>query len=85
VCGNRQSKAFKKRCKLLLSLGSVLGKIERTVMVRGDPEWVRTACEGSLKRLDVDYIDLHYQVWIDSKVPDLSSEFVHQIYMLIFK
>ncbi len=28
MCGNRQSKAFKKRCKLLLSLGSVLGKIE---------------------------------------------------------
>ncbi len=85
MCRNRQSKAFKKRCKLLLSLGSVLGKIERTVMVRGDPEWVRTACEGSLKRLDVDYIDLYYQVRIHGKVPNLSSEFVHQIYMLIFK
>jgi aryl-alcohol dehydrogenase-like predicted oxidoreductase len=54
-------------------------------MVRGDPEWVRTACEGSLKRLDVDSIDLYNQVRINSKVPNLSSEFVHEIYMLIFK
>jgi aryl-alcohol dehydrogenase-like predicted oxidoreductase len=40
---------------------------------------MRTACEGSLKRLDVDSIDVYNQVRIDSKVPNLSSEFVHQI------
>ncbi len=37
--------------------------------VRGDPEWVRSACEGSLKRLGVDYIDLYYQHVVDKKVP----------------
>lgn len=38
-------------------------------MMRGDPEWVRSACEGSLKRLGVDYIDLYYQHRVDNKVP----------------
>ncbi|GLJ05426.1 hypothetical protein SUGI_0018040 [Cryptomeria japonica] len=37
--------------------------------VRGDPTYVRASCEGSLKRLDVDCIDLYYQHRIDSKVP----------------
>ncbi len=38
-------------------------------IIRGDPEWVRSACEGSLKRLGVDYIDLYYQHRVDNKVP----------------
>ncbi|XP_024358782.1 probable aldo-keto reductase 2 [Physcomitrium patens] len=37
--------------------------------VRGDPEYVREACEGSLKRLGVDCIDLYYQHRVDTKVP----------------
>ncbi|KAG0607612.1 hypothetical protein M758_8G042700 [Ceratodon purpureus] len=37
--------------------------------VRGDPEYVRSACEASLKRLDVDCIDLYYQHRVDTKVP----------------
>uniref|UniRef100_A0ACD5UYW4 Uncharacterized protein n=1 Tax=Avena sativa TaxID=4498 RepID=A0ACD5UYW4_AVESA len=37
--------------------------------VRGDPEYVRAACEGILKRLGVDSIDLYYQHRIDTRVP----------------
>ncbi|KAF5452071.1 hypothetical protein F2P56_027106 [Juglans regia] len=37
--------------------------------VRGDPAYVRAACESSLKRLDIDYIDLYYQHRIDTRVP----------------
>lgn len=37
--------------------------------IRGDPQYVRAACEASLKRLDVDCIDLYYQHRIDTKVP----------------
>nr|ABK22828.1 unknown [Picea sitchensis] len=37
--------------------------------IRGDPGYVRAACEASLKRLDVDCIDLYYQHRIDTKVP----------------
>ncbi|MFS8005966.1 putative perakine reductase [Helianthus anomalus] len=36
---------------------------------RGDPEYVRSACEGSLKRLDIDCIDLYYIHRIDIRVP----------------
>uniref|UniRef100_A0ACD5UA15 Uncharacterized protein n=1 Tax=Avena sativa TaxID=4498 RepID=A0ACD5UA15_AVESA len=37
--------------------------------IRGDPAYVRAACEGSLKRLGVDCIDLYYQHRIDTRVP----------------
>ncbi|XP_023526025.1 probable aldo-keto reductase 2 [Cucurbita pepo subsp. pepo] len=37
--------------------------------IRGDPAYVRAACEASLKRLDVDCIDLYYQHRIDTRVP----------------
>jgi aryl-alcohol dehydrogenase-like predicted oxidoreductase len=37
--------------------------------VRGDPAYVRQACEGSLGRLGVDHIDLYYQHRTDGKVP----------------
>ncbi|XP_022684226.1 probable aldo-keto reductase 2 [Setaria italica] len=36
---------------------------------RGDPPYVRAACEGSLRRLGVDCIDLYYQHRIDTMVP----------------
>ncbi|KAJ0014503.1 hypothetical protein Pint_20508 [Pistacia integerrima] len=35
----------------------------------GTPEYVRSCCEASLKRLDVEYIDLYYQHRIDTTVP----------------
>ncbi|TVU13674.1 hypothetical protein EJB05_37094 [Eragrostis curvula] len=37
--------------------------------VHGDPAYVRAACEGSLKRLGIDCIDLYYQHRIDTRVP----------------
>ncbi len=37
--------------------------------MRGDPEYVRSACDASLKRLGVDHIDLYYQHRVDPKVP----------------
>jgi hypothetical protein len=37
--------------------------------IRGDPEYVRKACEDSLQRLGVDYIDLYYQHRVDKKTP----------------
>nr|GMD68031.1 auxin-induced protein PCNT115-like [Ipomoea batatas] len=37
--------------------------------IRGDPEYVRAACEASLKRLEVDCIDLYYQHRVDTRVP----------------
>jgi aryl-alcohol dehydrogenase-like predicted oxidoreductase len=37
--------------------------------INGRPEYVRQACEGSLKRLGVDHIDLYYQHRVDPRVP----------------
>jgi aryl-alcohol dehydrogenase-like predicted oxidoreductase len=37
--------------------------------IKGDPAYVRAACEASLKRLDVTCIDLYYQHRIDTRVP----------------
>ena len=37
--------------------------------VRGDPEYVKQACEASLRRLGVDTIDLYYQHRVDPNVP----------------
>jgi len=37
--------------------------------VDGSPEYVRQACEGSLRRLGTDHIDLYYQHRVDPKVP----------------
>src|SRR5579871_6158228 len=37
--------------------------------VNGKPEYVRQACEASLRRLGVDYIDLYYQHRVDLDVP----------------
>ncbi|XP_052298024.1 probable aldo-keto reductase 1 isoform X1 [Citrus sinensis] len=39
------------------------------VIVKGNPEYVRSCCEASLKRLDVEYIDLYYQHRVDTSVP----------------
>jgi aryl-alcohol dehydrogenase-like predicted oxidoreductase len=37
--------------------------------VDGSPAYVREACEGSLRRLKVDHIDLYYQHRVDPKTP----------------
>src|SRR5712671_6245923 len=39
------------------------------VRINGRPEYVRAACDGSLRRLGVDYIDLYYQHRVDPTVP----------------
>ena len=37
--------------------------------IKGDPAYVRAACEASLNRLGIDCIDLYYQHRIDTRVP----------------
>src|SRR5246127_1690369 len=37
--------------------------------ISGEPEYVRAACDASLKRLGVDYIDLYYQHRVDPNTP----------------
>ncbi len=37
--------------------------------ISGKPEYVRSACDASLKRLGMDYIDLYYQHRVDPETP----------------
>jgi aryl-alcohol dehydrogenase-like predicted oxidoreductase len=37
--------------------------------VNGKPEYVRQSCEGSLRRLGIDHIDLYYQHRVDRNTP----------------
>ena len=39
------------------------------VGINGKPEYVRSACDASLRRLGVDHIDLYYQHRVDTEVP----------------
>ncbi|MCU1338669.1 MAG: aldo/keto reductase [Bryobacterales bacterium] len=38
-------------------------------VISGKPEYVRSACDASLKRLGVDHIDLYYQHRVDPQTP----------------
>jgi aryl-alcohol dehydrogenase-like predicted oxidoreductase len=65
-------KAIKgKRDKLVLAtkFGSVRSPEGAFLGVNGKPEYVKKACEDSLKRLGVDYIDLYYQHRVDKDTP----------------
>jgi len=44
-------------------------RVDGKITFDGTPEHVRKACEASLARLGVDYIDLYYQHRVDSSVP----------------
>src|SRR4051812_40322722 len=57
------------RVFLATKFGNVRGPAGEFLGVRGDPEYVRSACEASLKRLGVDVIDLYYQHRVDPNVP----------------
>jgi len=60
-----------KRDKVFLAtkFGNERGEDGSFLGVNGKPDYVRTACEGSLKRLKVDTIDLYYQHRVDKTVP----------------
>jgi aryl-alcohol dehydrogenase-like predicted oxidoreductase len=49
--------------------GNVRGENGERLGVRGDPDYVREACEASLRRLGVDHVDLYYQHRVDPEVP----------------
>ncbi|KAK4759366.1 hypothetical protein SAY87_022497 [Trapa incisa] len=65
-------KALKKLPREKVQLASKFGLLWNSnynFTVRGDREYVRSCCEASLQRLDVDYIDLYYVHRIDTTIP----------------
>lgn len=49
--------------------GNVRGPKGEWLGVNGKPEYVKQACDASLKRLGIDYIDLYYQHRVDPNTP----------------
>jgi aryl-alcohol dehydrogenase-like predicted oxidoreductase len=54
---------------LATKFGNVRGEDGSFLGINGSPEYVRSACEASLRRLDVGVIDLYYQHRVDPNVP----------------
>ncbi len=54
---------------LATKFGNVRGPDRSFAGVNGRPEYVRQACDASLRRLQVDVIDLYYQHRVDPQVP----------------
>jgi aryl-alcohol dehydrogenase-like predicted oxidoreductase len=49
--------------------GNVRGTDKSFLGVNGKPEYVKSACEASLRRLNIDTIDLYYQHRVDINTP----------------
>jgi aryl-alcohol dehydrogenase-like predicted oxidoreductase len=60
-----------RRGKVVLAtkFGIVRGDDPNSRAINGRPEYVQASCEGSLRRLEVDVIDLYYQHRVDPQVP----------------
>ncbi|GAB4851844.1 hypothetical protein Ancab_031243 [Ancistrocladus abbreviatus] len=65
------AKALKAGMRDQVQLATKFGirHVDGRMKIQGDPGYVRAACEASLKRLDINCIDLYYQHRIDTKVP----------------
>src|SRR5215467_13931074 len=57
------------RVVLATKFGNMRGADGSFLGISGKPEYVRQACDASLRRLGVDHIDLYYQHRVDRKVP----------------
>jgi aryl-alcohol dehydrogenase-like predicted oxidoreductase len=65
----RAIKGRRDRVVLATKFGNVRGPDGEFLGVNGRPEYVRAACDASLKRLGVSTIDLYYQHRVDRTVP----------------
>ncbi|HEV2880114.1 MAG TPA: aldo/keto reductase [Pyrinomonadaceae bacterium] len=65
----RAIKGRRKEVVLATKFGNMRGDDGSFLGVNGRPEYVRAACEASLRRLGVETIDLYYQHRVDPKTP----------------
>src|SRR5919199_1889202 len=65
----RAIRGRRERVVLATKFGNVRSSDGAFLGVNGRPEYVRQACEGSLKRLGVEAIDLYYQHRVDPNTP----------------
>jgi aryl-alcohol dehydrogenase-like predicted oxidoreductase len=65
----RAIKGRRSEIVLATKFGNVRGPGGSFLGINGRPEYVRKACEASLRRLNVETIDLYYQHRVDADVP----------------
>ena len=65
----RAIRGCRDRVILATKFGNVRGAAGEFLGVNGRPEYVKRACEASLRRLGVEHIDLYYQHRVDPNTP----------------
>jgi aryl-alcohol dehydrogenase-like predicted oxidoreductase len=65
----RAIKGRREEVVLATKFGNMRGDAGEFLGVNGRPEYLRAACEASLRRLDVETIDLYYQHRVDPNTP----------------
>jgi aryl-alcohol dehydrogenase-like predicted oxidoreductase len=65
----RAIKGRREHVVIATKFGNVRGENGEFLGINGRPEYVKQACDASLRRLGVDYIDLYYQHRVDPKTP----------------
>jgi len=65
----RALKPFRNKVVIATKFGNVRGKNGERLGISGKPEYVREACDASLKRLGIETIDLYYQHRVDPGTP----------------
>jgi aryl-alcohol dehydrogenase-like predicted oxidoreductase len=67
IAGRREEVFLATKFGIRLEPGAAGGLPKRSI--DGSPDYVRSACEGSLVRLGVEHIDLYYQHRVDPRTP----------------
>ncbi|TGB00362.1 aldo/keto reductase [Sporolactobacillus shoreae] len=65
----RAIKGHRDQIILATKFGNVRDETGAFLGINGRPEYVKKACDASLRRLGVDYIDLYYQHRVDTDTP----------------
>lgn len=65
----RAIKSRRENVIVATKFGNVRDEAGKFIGIDGHPDYVRKACDASLKRLNIDYIDLYYQHRVDITVP----------------
>lgn len=60
---------YRDRVVIATKFGNERAEDGSFIRINGSPDYVRSACENSLQRLNIDYIDLYYIHRVDTTVP----------------
>ena len=69
------------KCGVTFEAGHVSGNASGKMIMDSRPETIRSSLEGSLRRLQTDYVDLYYIHRVDPKVPiEIAAQTMEQLH-----